>query len=510
LKINVIDLFAGPGGLGEGFFSFKNGDASYPFRGICSVEMDLHAHSTLTLRAFYRKVTEINLDIPKEYYLYTNGEASEPCNEGTRHLWDEAKKETINLELGKDKLRDIEIFTKLKVLHKDNLEKQPTLLIGGPPCQAYSLVGRARNKGKKNYVAEEDHRHFLYKEYLKIMELFSPEIFIMENVKGMLSSQVNGGEVFNQIITDLETCGDGYTLFSLKTGNRFIKGKSNPRDFILASEDYGIPQCRHRVIILGIKNTFCTKDTIENLKPQTKVPVKLAISNLPAIRSIFSNRSQFYRKNTIENWKSNLKDNISEMLLVEPEISLKVATELKSQLKLISKSSLNNECDSIYRYGNIETDYEAFVFDSPDKKITFHKARPHMDSDFLRYFFCSVYRKITDTNPNASDFPKFLAPAHKNWNSGKFIDRFKVQGANAPSSTITSHISKDGHYFIHPDPKQCRSLTVREAARLQSFPDSYIFMGKRTNQFHQVGNAVPPLLARKIATVVFNLLSHIE
>jgi DNA (cytosine-5)-methyltransferase 1 len=505
LKINVIDLFAGPGGLGEGFFSYTPSGCASPFEAICSVEMDQHAHSTLTLRSFYRKITQSKLKIPAEYFQYINGVVDEPCNDDTRSHWKAARKETIELELGKDESKDFEIFSTLKIAKRKDLENNPTVLIGGPPCQAYSLVGRARNKGKKDYIPENDHRHFLYKEYLKIMELFSPEIFIMENVKGMLSSKINGGPVFNQIISDLESCGDGYTLYSLKTGNKFIKGESNPRDFILSSENYGVPQCRHRVIILGIKKSYKKPEIVDHLPVQEQVSVEHAISNLPSLRSTFSNRSQYYKSNTLENWKLNLENNISQMLNVETSLPATVITGLKQALRSIGKSKLVVKNSDQYTYLKKTTNYEKFVFDAEKQAISSHEPRPHMDSDLQRYFFCSVYRQVNGINPTASYFPKFLAPAHKNWNSGKFVDRFKVQGFDSPASTVTSHISKDGHYFIHPDPLQCRSLTVREAARLQSFPDSYVFMGKRTNQFHQVGNAVPPILARQIADSVYNI-----
>ena len=137
-----------------------------------------------------------------------------------------------------------------------------------------------------------------------------------------------------------------------------------------------------------------------------------------------------------------------------------------------------------------------------------HFSRKHMLSDLVRYFHAGVWSNLKKASPKGeSGFPfNSLTPEHKNWSTGKFNDRFRCQNWDHPSSTIVSHISKDGHYFIHPDPSQFRSLTVREAAMLQTFPEDYIFEGPQTSQFHQVGNAVPVHLARQIAEIVFQLL----
>jgi DNA (cytosine-5)-methyltransferase 1 len=144
-----------------------------------------------------------------------------------------------------------------------------------------------------------------------------------------------------------------------------------------------------------------------------------------------------------------------------------------------------------------------------------HDARCHMPSDLQRYFFAACFAELSELSgqaksPSLADFPKSLLPNHKNINKDSvsnsiFDDRFRVQLWSSPASTITSHIAKDGHYYIHPDPCQCRSLTVREAARIQTFPDSYVFLGTRTSQYQQVGNAVPPILARQLAEIVWKI-----
>lgn len=164
-------------------------------------------------------------------------------------------------------------------------------------------------------------------------------------------------------------------------------------------------------------------------------------------------------------------------------------------------SSQSNESNSLWKWYR----------DRPLTLLANHQSRSHMPSDLVRYLFVAAYGQVTGTSPQLVDFPMSLLPKHKNINpidpgSAIFKDRFRVQLADSYSMTVTSHIGKDGHAFIHPDPAQCRSLTVREAARLQTFPDSYVFLGNRTSQYTQVGNAVPPYLAKQMAEIVADLL----
>ena len=137
-----------------------------------------------------------------------------------------------------------------------------------------------------------------------------------------------------------------------------------------------------------------------------------------------------------------------------------------------------------------------------------HEARAHMRADLHRYLYAACYARRYRGSPKVDEFPGELLPSHLNVHQENvpFRDRFRVQLANQPSTTVVSHIAKDGHYYIHYDPAQCRSLTVREVARLQTFPDNYFFEGNRTQQYWQVGNAVPPFLARQVAAVVADLL----
>ena len=507
--IPIIDIFAGPGGLGEGFSSLLDSDQDPIFKIKLSIEKEENAHRTLTLRAFFRQFKRGK--VPKEYYEVLRGERTiaqlyAAFPEQSAH----AKSEAILAELGPQSWATVSAsITKALEGEKD------WLLIGGPPCQAYSLVGRARNKTKEGYKPQEDQKHFLYKEYLRILSSFWPAVFVMENVKGLLSSQPDPKKdpIFAQIISDLSAPAESedfesngnkkkhtYKLYSLSPK----RAQENPegKDFVLRAEEHGVPQARHRVIIVGVRDDIkCKAPTA--LKTQELVPLIKVLGKMPPLRSGVTDRID-----SDASWIELLKEAadrrwFKSILNIGPEGMFEVATDTLNSIKT-PKSKRGAEFVSWIP----EIDYRSDWYLDP--KLTGfcnHSSRAHITKDIYRYFYSACFASIADVSPKLADFPADLIPNHANAvsaiaKSNMFLDRFRVQPWSRPSTTVTSHISKDGHYYIHPDPSQARSLTVREAARLQSFPDNYFFTGPRTAQYIQVGNAVPPLLANEIAKVI--------
>ena len=363
-----------------------------------------------------------------------------------------------------------------------------------------------------------DKRHFLYKEYLNIIAEHSPPVFVMENVKGLLSSKVGNDFVIDMILGDLknpkkalnrESSELEYKLYSL-AGNSLPGMIEDPREFIIKAEDYGLPQARHRMFIFGVRSDFDVQPM--RLSPKPKLSLKEVIGDLPTLRSGISKGIDNH-----DNWHNTVKELCDKNYTFDGETENK-SNLFKSNMKAVySKLSQKDagRMNSTYPVRN-KSNNEIFslLHDPKLTVLTGHDTRSHMPSDIQRYFFASVFAQTFDRTPKLRDFPPFLLPTHKNVNAGRagkmFSDRFRVQLQNKPATTITSHISKDGHYFIHYDPEQSRSLTVREAARVQTFPDNYKFEGNRTSQYHQVGNAVPVYLAKQIAELVFDLLEKLE
>lgn len=338
----------------------------------------------------------------------------------------------------------------------------------------------------------------------------------MENVKGLLSATLNNERVFQKILDDLQ-----HPVYAMRREGRTVKSDGNVQyritslteypstlegetltQSIVKAENYGIPQARHRVIIMGVREDLSsTSHGILERKPQ--VSVQKTIGDMPRLRSGISRAEdsgsawlEFLRRQESRSWLTAGAEELTE----------KIRKNLK-QLKPIPQD----------RGGEFVRAEAAVGFESEwflDERIggyCNHSTRGHMQEDLRRYFYAAVYAELYGRSPQLKDFPKELLPKHANVDyalstGSSFSDRFRVQVRHRPSTTVVSHISKDGHYYIHYDPLQCRSLTVREAARLQTFPDNYFFCGPRTAQYVQVGNAVPPLLARQVGQIVSEIL----
>ena len=502
----VVDLFAGPGGLGEGFASLTNARGDRRFESVVAIERDEFSYQTLLLRHFLRRFQPDEL--PNDYYRYLRGEiARSELYRLHREKFGEASKSALRVSLGPEAHSSVKRLINQRISSYDRWA-----LVGGPPCQAYSLVGRSRMMGLPGF--EQDERHFLYLEYLKIIIDHQPPVFVMENVKGLLSAKIGGAPVINRIVGDLASPkkamgttanGLGYKLYSLSEDEK--PGREvDPRIFLVRAEEYGVPQARHRMFIVGIRSDLDIRPS--RLRPHTPPTLRQTIGGLPPVRSSLSKGGD-----SPQRWR----DEIQKLSPAEIRRQLNgsvYTSEIVRGIELqILESCRRPKLSSSTDYRKAATGNHPTLRLLHDPNLTIltaHEARGHMPSDLRRYLYASIFADVTGRSPKLSDFPRSLLPDHQNVELGRtgkmFSDRFRVQLPDQVATTVTSHISKDGHYFIHYDPAQCRSLTVREAARLQTFPDNYSFEGPRTAQYHQVGNAVPPYLAAQIAEIIADVL----
>lgn len=497
MPIPVIDLFAGPGGLNEGFSEVRDGRDRPVFRTLVSVECEDCAHSTLELRALFRRLRDAG--DPQAYYRYvrkeiTREELFRMAGDHAAHARREALKGTLGRSAADNAAIEDHIADGLRRTPHDGF-----VLIGGPPCQAYSLVGRARRAREERADFEADQKHVLYREYLRIVDRFRPAVFLMENVPGLLSASLNGTRTFELIRKDLSAA--GYELHPLADADSADGGEENVRRFVIRAEEHGVPQARSRIFILGLRKDL-------GLGPKTLVKakgepmtVREAIRDLPRIRSRLSKEPD-----SGENWLAAIR-RVGDYDL--SGLGADFAASVAERLAVMHPNYPLGE-SPMRPSGRKPEKLASWLCDPLLDRVLNHCSRGHMRRDLARYFFWSQYARHFGRSPTLAEVPHYLRPDHVNVSGDAtdipFADRFRVQLLNRPSTTIVSHIAKDGHYYIHPDPKQCRSLSVREAARLQTFPDNYLFEGAPTDQFRQVGNAVPPWLARQIGRLVADIL----
>ena len=407
--INIIDLFSGAGGLTEGF-------RNQQYKILGHVEKEKAACETLKLREVYYYLKEKN-----KLGLYNDFLSSKTSIEDLlKHVPREKLNKILNFEISQENIHSIFSFF-------DDLGENVDGIIGGPPCQAYSTIGRARNASKKS----SDERIYLYKFYIHFLNKYQPKFFIFENVKGLLS---------------FRDADDEFLLPRMK--KEFEEAGYSLGYEVLNTKNYGVPQSRERLIIFGVMNEKkeLIQEFFKNLKKyeENEVDVKTAFQGLPSLRA----------------------------------------------------GEVNNS------YTNLSNDYveQNFLQDSKTP-LTQNIARPNNSNDL------AIYKIVAEAKKNGKNikYSELDSKLKTHKHTDKFLDRFKALSWNSPSHTVVAHISKDGHHYIHPDTKQNRSITVREAARLQGFPDNYYFLDSRTSAFTQIGNAVPPIFSKKMADAILTL-----
>ncbi len=382
-KFTFIDLFAGAGGFAEGFYQEN-------YTALSHIEFDKYACETLKHRM--------------KYYNYSNDDIE-------------------NSVLHKD-ITDNDAIEQMDKSVKGNIVD---VIIGGPPCQSFSSQGKAKDPNGMKC----DSRNYLYESYMKILNHYQPKFFVFENVSGILSTKLNEKPIIDDIFNDMKK---NYNILEKK------------EDILLNAVNFGVPQERKRVIIIGARKDLdinirdIYNDLKEVSKQQRTITVEEAIGDLPKI-------------------------------------------------------SPGQGLEEITFKPNIMNNYLELLRDKKDNILSHHRARNHNELDQTRYKFMSQNRwTLSELYSNK---PTLVHPKKRVFNNSYVVQHF-----NTPSKTIIAHLYKDGNQFIHPDYTQQRTFTAREAARIQSFPDNFVFPCSRTQQFKQIGNAVPPLLAKHIASVL--------
>lgn len=518
--VPVVDLFAGAGGLGEGFSCLRT-DGQRPFELALSIEQDPAAHETLLLRSMFHRFAHGR--VPDAYYdVLRQNLPLDAFLAAFAQEHEDARQRVWRATLGSAQIDERMLEARLAAAIGGASD---WVLVGGPPCQAYSVAGRSRNVGNADYRPEDDRRHFLYREYLRVLHRLRPAVFVLENVKGVLSSMVAGRSIFGRMLDDLQdparalgegSGAPGYRIYSLAresaTFDLFGASDRSPEDHIVECERYGIPQRRHRVLLLGVRQDIRVEPEALASSPHAEGTVEDAIGDLPRLRSGLSGAAD-----SDQHWLDAVGSVRHAAWLLELERSMpEVARRIRRSVRGLRVPDAGRGAEFLEARSPCRPrlDPDWFV-DEALGGVCNHATRAHMPSDLHRYLFAAAFACVEGDRPlRLFDFPPALRPEHRNvpkaLRHDNFSDRFRVQRGSKPATTVMSHIAKDGHYYIHHDPAQCRSLTVREAARLQTFPDNYCFRGNRTQQYTQVGNAVPPLLARQIAGIVHRLLGHAQ
>jgi DNA (cytosine-5)-methyltransferase 1 len=476
--IKVIDIFAGPGGLSEGFSAVTDGCGQRVFEIALSIEMDRYAHETLQLRAFYRQFPDC---APSEYYRHLRGELTrEALYEAHPAEAAVAQAECWQAKLGPTGVPADEVRKRIEEAIGPD---ESWVLIGGPPCQAYSVAGRSRNHGNPKYNAKGDVRQRLYVEYLQILAEHRPAVFVMENVKGLLSATFENERIFHRILDDLRNPASALTREGRRTrrvraGGYRISSLVERREFengdlqgaVIQAEKYGIPQARHRVILLGVRDDL-NGVTPGILKPQREVPAS-AVLTLPALRSGLSRVTD-----TAEAWCECLRSQVNSRWANAGTRKVdgnSLSANIRKVLAGIKPPADDRGGEFVLTDATV-SHAERWYCDSRLEGVCNHQSRAHMESDLYRYVYAACYAKLRKRSPALVHFPTDLLPDHGSAESaldegGNFSDRFRVQLFGRPSTTIVSHIS-EAELFGRPL-SLIGDVTYRDDTETEFRPDS--------------------------------------